>query len=277
MSNLLTKICEVKRKAIAKRKVKRSLSELESDAKDAPPVRDFSAALDRRVQCGGYALIAELKKASPSAGLIRTDFNPSELAQSYEAGGAACLSVLTEEDHFKGRDDYLRMVRKSSNCPVLRKDFMLDPYQIIESRAIGADCILLILAVLDDIQAAELESCANDYELEVLIEVHNESELDRALTLKSKLIGINNRNLENLEVDISTTERLLPQLPKEKSVVTESGLRARADLERLAAFGAKRFLIGEHLMRQPDVEQATRNLLNSPMKEGVQASVAPNG
>jgi len=276
MSNLLTKICEIKQEAVAKRKSERPLSNLESDVKNAPPLRGFSEALDKKVDSEGYALIAELKKASPSAGLIRTDFNPSQLAQSYAAGGAACLSILTEEDHFKGHDNYLRVVRKNSHCPILRKDFMLDPYQIIESRAIGADCVLLILAVLDNIQAAELESCANDYELDVLIEVHNELELERALTLESKLIGINNRNLENLEVDISTTERLLPQLPKEKSVVAESGITARADLDRLAACGAKRFLIGEHLMRQTDVEQATRNLLNPTMKEETGASAENN-
>ena len=261
MSDILEKINAVKRDAVAKRKQATPLSAVEQNAKATGPVRGFAAALSAKAAKGHYALIAEIKKASPSAGLIRTDFDPFALARAYETGGAACLSVLTEEDHFQGADHYLQEARAAGNLPVLRKDFMLEPYQVIEARAIGADCILLIMAALDDTLANELEICAMEWELDVLIEVHDEAELERALKLKSPLIGVNNRNLKTLATDLATTERLAKMLPKDRVLVAESGLKTPADLARMARCGAQRFLIGESLMRQSDVEAATRAIL----------------
>ncbi len=262
MSDALSKICALKLKTVARRKTLKPLADVESSAKKTPPPRDFEAALTQKVESGQFALIAEIKKASPSAGLIREDFNPREIASAYQRGGAACLSVLTEEDHFMGSDDHLIEARAATTLPVLRKDFMLDPYQIAEARAIGADCILLILAALSDIQASELEACARDYGMSVLIEVHDETEFERAMNMKSSLVGVNNRNLKTLKTDLAVTERLAALLPKDRVLVAESGLKTPADLTRMAECGARRFLIGESLLRQSDLESATRTLVN---------------
>ena len=260
MTNVLTEIAARKRERVAARKHATSLSDVMRAAKDAPPVRSFGAALAAKA-ANGYALIAEIKKASPSAGLIRADFDPAAIARAYERAGAACLSVLTEEDSFQGRDEHLRAARAATALPALRKDFMLEPFQVYEARAIGADCILLILALLSDEQAADLEMSARDAGLDVLIEVHDEAELDRALKLKSPLIGVNNRNLKTLAIDLAVTERLAARLPADRVLVCESGLKTPADLARMARTGARRFLIGESLMRQDDVEAATRAIL----------------
>ena len=260
MTNVLTEIAAKKRERVAARKQATSLNDVMRAAKDAPPVRPFGAALAAKA-AHGYALIAEIKKASPSAGLIRADFDAAAIAGAYERAGAACLSVLTEEDSFQGSDDYLRAARAATALPALRKDFMLEPYQVFEARAIGADCILLILAMLSDEQAADLELSARDAGLDVLIEVHDEAELDRALKLKSPLIGVNNRNLKTLTIDLAVTERLAARLPADRVLVCESGLKTPADLARMARTGAKRFLIGESLMRQDNIEAATRAIL----------------
>lgn len=264
MSDVLTEICEVKRAVIAARKVETPLSALESRAKDQDPVRGFAKALKTAKDNGEFGLICEIKKASPSKGLIRADFSPGDLAAAYEAGGATCLSVLTDEKYFQGSDAYLGAARGRCALPVLRKDFMLDTYQMAEARAIGADCVLLIMAALDDAEASELESAAGHYGLDVLIEVHDAAELDRALKLQSPLIGINNRNLKTLEVDLATTEALAPNVPGqekgERLIISESGLASHEDLQRMARAGVTTFLVGESLMRQDDVEQAVKSL-----------------
>ena len=264
MSDVLKRICADKRAELAERRQARPVSALRSLAQSAEPPRGFHRALAEAAVSGRPALICEIKKASPSKGLIRKDFDPSSLAHAYEAGGASCLSVLTDERYFQGRDEDLIAARAAVDLPVLRKDFMLDPYQILESRALGADCILLILAALSDPQAAELEDAALALEMDVLIEVHGGEELDRALRLKSPLVGINNRNLKTLAVDLATCERLAPRVPADRLVVAESGLHTAGDLARMQKVGAKAFLIGESLMRQADVTAATKALLEAP-------------
>jgi indole-3-glycerol phosphate synthase len=264
MSDVLERICAQKRADVARAKMRCPEAALLAALAAAPPVRPFAAALERQLARGRYGLVTEIKKASPSAGLIRPDFDPAALARGYEAGGAACLSVLTDAPFFQGSDDDLRTARAAVSLPVLRKDFILDPYQVIESRRIGADCMLLILAALSDGAAGELAAAAAELGLDVLAEVHDEAELERALLLGTRLIGINNRNLKTLGVDLATTERMAPRVPPDRIVIAESGVRSPADLDRLAKAGARCFLVGESLMREPDVTAATRDLLGRP-------------
>jgi len=263
MSDVLTRICNDKLAHVAACKAKWSRDDVEKAATSASAPRGFVHALKAHVNAGRYGLIAEIKKASPSKGLIRDDFDPASLAKAYEAGGASCLSVLTDIPYFQGDDVYLKQARAASSLPVLRKDFMLDPYQVIEARALGADCILLIMAALADGQARELEQTAVDFGMDVLIEVHDEDELIRALKLNSPLIGINNRNLKTLNVDISMTSTLAAGVPDDRILVSESGLFTRADLDLMAQAGANCFLIGESFMRQDDVEMAVREILTT--------------
>jgi indole-3-glycerol phosphate synthase len=265
MSDVLARICKGKRIEIARAKAARPLAEVERAAKAASKPRGFLAALERAVSAGSYGLIAEIKKASPSAGLIRADFDPPALARAYVAGGAACLSVLTDAQDFQGDPAHLIAARSACALPVLRKDFMLDPYQVVEARAMGADCILVIMAALTDDEASELEGLAFDWGMDVLVEVHNRAELDRALMLKTRIIGINNRNLKTLKTDIATTEELAAFVPKERLLVSESGLAAPADLARMQRAGVSCFLIGEALMRQKDVAAATAALIAKDM------------
>ncbi len=260
MSDVLRRICETKREEVARAKAERPFGEVERAAKTAGPPRDFLAAL-KRASAGGYGLIAEIKRASPSAGLIRGDFDPATLARAYARGGATCLSVLTDTPYFQGRPEDLVAAREAVALPALRKDFMLDPYQIAESRALGADCVLLIMAALEDSEAAELESAAIGLGMDVLAEVHERSELQRALRLKTPLIGINNRDLKSLKVDLATSEQLSRDLPSDRLAVSESGVHGPKDLARMASAGIRCFLVGESLMRQSDVEAATRALI----------------
>lgn len=260
--SILAKICADKLDHIKACKALKTLSQLENETKEASAPRGFIQALRNERAAGRYGLIAEVKKASPSKGLIREDFDPASLAKAYEEGGATCMSVLTDTPYFQGADEYLLAARGAVSLPTLRKDFMLDPYQVVEARALGADCILLIMAALTDDQAVELESTAHEYGMDVLIEVHDAEELERTSVLKSPLIGINNRNLKTLNVDIATTELLSKNLPADCLLVSESGLYTPEDLSRMEKAGCGCFLVGESLMRQEDVAQAVRNLMS---------------
>ena len=264
MSDILERICGDKRRHVAACKAACSQSEIELLASNAPIPRGFATALGAAVTGGSYGLIAEIKRSSPSKGLIREDFDPASLARAYQAGGATCLSVLTDIPYFEGRDEHLTAARAANSLPVLRKDFMLDPYQVYEARAIGADCILLILAALDDADANELAKLALELQMDVLVEIHSEAELERGLRTESRLIGINNRNLKTLEVDVATTERLAPLIPGDRVKISESGLATPDDLARMAVADVHCFLIGEALMRNHDVEAATRSLVGVP-------------
>ncbi len=255
---MLDRILETKRAEVAARKATTSLSDIDAGIARMSAPRGFRAALDAKP---GYALVAEVKKASPSKGLIRADFDPPAHARAYEAGGAACLSVLTDEKWFQGADAYLSAARDAVSIPVLRKDFMVDPWQATEARAIGADAILIIVAALDDIQMAEIEASALECGMDVLVEIHDAHELDRALKLKSRLIGVNNRDLRDFTVDFQRTYDLIDKAPRDCTFVAESGLTTRADLDAMAERGIRCFLIGEALMRQDDVEAATRALV----------------
>ena len=264
MSTILDRIKAYKLEEVAGRKAARPLSAVEADARAAPPVRDFEAAL-RSACADGYGLIAEIKKASPSKGLIRADFDPPALARAYAEGGAACLSVLTDAPSFQGHEDYLVGARIAADLPVIRKDFLYDPWQVAEARALGADCILVIMASVSDAQAEELVATARAWDMDALIEVHDAPEAERALRLDSRLLGVNNRNLNTFETDLQTTRDLAAMAPEGHLLVSESGLSTRADLADMAAHGARAFLIGESLMRQEDVAAATRALLAEPV------------
>lgn len=258
--NKLTEICAAKRGHVRKRRSDISLSAMHDQVRHQAPPRGFIRAIEEK-SATGFALIAEIKKASPSKGLIREDFDPPAHARAYEAGGAACLSILTDIPYFQGADEFLVAAQTATSLPCLRKDFMIDPWQVEESRALGADAILIIMAALDDGLAAEIEAAAHELGMDALIEVHDEEELERALRLKSRLLGINNRNLKTFETSLEQTERLSKLVPSDRIMVSESGIFTHEDCQRLAQSGARTFLVGESLMRQDDVEAATRLLL----------------
>ena len=264
---ILDKIKAYKLEEVAADKAAKPLEEVEAEARAASPVRAFGAALHEASR-EGYALIAEVKNASPSKGLIRADFDPAALAAAYEAGGATCLSVLTDTPSFQGAKEFLVQARGACTLPVLRKDFMYDTYQVAEARALGADCILIIMASVSDAQAAELEDAAISWGMDALIEVHDAAELDRATKLKSNLMGINNRNLKTFETTLDTTRVLSKSVPADRMIISESGLNTPKDLADMAMYGARTFLIGESLMRQEDVAAATRTLLANPLTAG---------
>jgi len=260
MSDILEKILARKAEEIAARRAVTPLQELRARAADTPPTRGFAQALNAMIAQGDPAVIAEVKKASPSKGVIRPDFRPADIAVSYEFGGAACLSVLTDVDFFQGADDYLRQAREACTLPVLRKDFTIDPYQVVEARALGADCILLIVAALDDQQLVSLSDLALELGMDVLVEVHDIDELERALQVPVPLIGINNRNLRTFEVSVDTTIALLPKVPEGRLAVTESGVTTRDDVAKLRAAGVHAFLVGEAFMRADEPGEALATL-----------------
>lgn len=262
MTDILDRIAAYKREDVAARKAAQSQDQIESLALIAGMPRGFRSALERRAEPGRPALIAEIKKASPSKGIIRPDFDPPALAQAYEAGGGACLSVLTDGPSFQGADDYLVQARAAVALPCLRKDFLVDPWQVAESRALGADCILIILAMIDDVLAAELLAEARRFGMDALIETHDEAEMERAYKLGGDLVGINNRSLRTFEVDLGATARLAPLSPKGSLLVAESGIFSPADVAEVSSAGATAILVGESLMRQKDVEEATLALLS---------------
>lgn len=261
-TDALARICGDTLVEVARRKAEMPLDLLKSKLKEKKPPRGFGRALMHATAQGGFGLIAEIKKASPSGGLIRPEFDPPSLARAYADGGAACLSILTDGPHFHGSVHDLKAARDAVDLPVLRKDFILDPWQVYESRAVGADCILLIMAALDDALAIELERIARTLSLDVLVEVHSQRELERALGLQTKLIGVNARNLKTLQTNLATVEELAPFVPPDRFIIAESGLRSNADLKRMSAIGVNAFLVGESLMRQTDVAAATRALLH---------------